>query len=67
VELSTSAELRVEVWDYMGRLRLQQDLGLKAPGIHPVTIEAHDWVSGSYLVRVYAGEQVRQQRITLIK
>jgi len=40
---------------------------LKAPGIHPVTIEAHDWVSGSYLVRVYAGEQVRQQRITLIK
>jgi hypothetical protein len=67
VELSTSAELRVEVWDYMGRLRLEQNLGLKGPGVHPVTIEAHDWVSGSYLVRVYAGEQVRQRRITLIK
>jgi len=67
VHLNTINELKVEVYDTMGRLQLARSLGVRNPGVHSVVIQASDWSSGTYLLRVYAGNEVHQQRISLIK
>ena len=67
VHMNTINELKVEVYDTMGRLQLTRSLGVRNPGVHPVVIHASDWSSGTYLLRVYAGNEVHQQRISLIK
>lgn len=67
VHMNTINELKVEVYDTMGRLQLTRSLGVRNPGVHSVVIQASDWSSGTYLLRVYAGNEVHQQRISLIK
>ena len=67
VHLNTINELKVKVYDTMGRLQMERSLGVRNPGVHSVVIQASDWSSGTYLLRVYAGNEVHQQRISLIK
>lgn len=65
--IETAADIRIQVWDIMGRLITEQQVGNRDSGYHSFPLEAHDWPSGVYILRVWAGYEFQQNRITLMK
>ena len=51
----------------MGRLITEQQVGNRDSGYHSFPLEAYDWPSGVYILRVWAGYEFQQNRITLMK
>lgn len=67
VELDDAADVRLEVFDMLGRrVALLADRTLPA-GTHRFNIQADSWPSGQYLVRLVAGDVVRTRHMTLLK
>lgn len=65
--LNTTQNVRLAVFDALGReVSVLQD-GVQAAGDHRVRFEATDLPSGPYLVRISAGGQVDSRILTLLK
>lgn len=65
--LDAAAEVRLEIWDSMGRLVIEREVGIRSAGRHSFRVHAQDWPSGVYLLRVWAGQESQERRITLMK
>lgn len=67
VELSEAGPVRLEVFDMLGRrVALLADETLAA-GEHRFMVRADSWPSGSYLVRLMAGDVVKTRQMTFLK
>ncbi len=65
--LDAAAEVRVAVYDVLGReVAVLVDEALE-PGAHEVTLDAAALPSGVYLVRLVAGDAVATRRITVLR
>ncbi len=65
--LADDAEVRLAVYDVLGREVALLAEGRAEAGIHEVGFEAVDLPSGVYLVRLAAGETVATQAVTLLR
>ncbi len=65
--LEDAAEVRVAVYDVLGRRVALLAEGMAEAGPHEATFEADGLPSGVYLVRLEAGGRVQTQQITLMK
>ncbi len=65
--LEEAAEVRVAVYDVLGRRVALLADGMVEAGTHEATFEAADLPSGVYLVRLEAGETVQTHRVTLTR
>jgi hypothetical protein len=67
VRLATAAELDVDIFNMLGQKIDDIALGALPSGVHEVRLAAESYSSGIYLVRVRAGQQVREVRMTLVR
>jgi len=65
--LVQSSEVSLAVYDVLGRQVLAQNLGALHAGVHHHALAMSGHPSGTYLVRMQSGGQVRSTRITLVK
>ncbi len=65
--LPEAAEVRLAVYDVLGRAVAVLAAGEGAAGRHEVRFDASALAGGVYLVRLEAGGQVRTQRITVLR
>jgi hypothetical protein len=65
--LLQSGEVSLAVYDVLGRQVLTQNLGAMYAGEHRHALDMSGQPSGTYLVRMQSGGQVRSTRITLVK
>ena len=63
VELEKSEKVKIDISDVQGRLI--KDLGYRsmAAGVHTINMEASEFVSGIYFVRIQIGNQSRSLRV----
>ncbi|MFT4603662.1 MAG: putative repeat protein (TIGR01451 family) [Rhodothermales bacterium] len=66
-ELAESAEVRLAIYDLLGREVSVLVDGLVTAGHHQVAFDAGQVPSGTYLVRMSAGSEQRTMTVTLIK
>ncbi len=64
--LAADAEVRLEVFDLLGRRVALLAEGLLEAGIHEAAFDGSPLPSGVYLVRFDAGDTVQTQRVTLL-
>ncbi len=57
----------ISVYDIMGRMVYSRNYGLLQPGVHNIEIAFGSFPSGVYIVSVKSGNQLHQQRVTLLK
>ena len=65
--LAEAAEVRVMVYDVLGRAVAALADGAFEPGAHALTLDAAGLPSGVYLVRLMAGDAVATQQITVLQ
>ncbi|MAQ94327.1 MAG: beta-mannosidase [Rhodothermaceae bacterium] len=65
LDLGTSAEVTIDVFDVTGRSVLRQSLGTQPAG--PLAVPLHVDSSGTYLVRVTAGDRVVRGRFVVAR
>lgn len=66
-ELNEPAEVRLEVYNILGRRVITQELGEQPGGSHEINFDASDLSSGMYIYRVKAGSVVKSRKMMLIK
>jgi hypothetical protein len=66
-ELSAASDVRLEVYDILGRHVQTLAYGHQAAGHHTATFDANGLASGMYLYRLQAGNQSQTKRMLLIK
>jgi hypothetical protein len=66
-DLPESAEATVEVFDMLGRRVATLAEGQREAGRHAARLDARDLASGSYVIRMRAGDFVQAQRITIAR
>lgn len=64
---SAVKNLKINVYAINGNIQSQYNLGSMAAGWHQWQLSIGQWPSGVYLVEVWADNQVRYQKITLLK
>lgn len=67
VRQASHDEVRIQVYDVMGRSVYERRLGVLRPGVHLVELSLGNQPSGVYLVVVRSGSTDHHQRITLRK
>ncbi|MCB2213360.1 T9SS type A sorting domain-containing protein [bacterium] len=68
VELADRAEVSLRVYDLLGRLVLNLDVGALTPGRHPFTLDASSLTSGVYFLHVSApGVMDQVRKVVLVK
>ena len=65
--LPQAAEVRLTVYDVLGRQVAVLAEGMKPPGEHQVAVDASAWASGLYFYTIEAAGQKRTQHMMLIK
>ena len=65
--LPQAAEVRLAIYDVLGRQVTVLVEGMKPPGEHVVEVDAGPWASGLYFYSIEAGGQRQTQRMMLIK
>jgi hypothetical protein len=65
--LPRAADVRLEVFDALGRRVATLAEGARAAGAHEVTWNARDLASGVYIARLVAAGSVETQRLTLLR
>ncbi len=65
--LPQATEVRLAVYDLLGREVAVLVEGMKPPGEHQVQVDAGQWASGLYFYTIEADGQKRTQRMVLIK
>jgi photosystem II stability/assembly factor-like uncharacterized protein len=60
-------EVKVAVYDLLGRHVTTLYNGLRTPGTHQAQFDASDLASGSYFLRLEADEQTVNRKLTLVK
>jgi fibronectin type 3 domain-containing protein len=60
-------EVRLEVYDVLGRRVATLAQGRKQAGVHRATLDAERLASGTYFYRLTAGEATQTRRLTVIK
>jgi hypothetical protein len=66
-EVPVAREVRVAVYDVLGREVAVLAEGIQPAGEHEVTFDAAPLPSGMYFVRLTAGDQVLTQRVTVVR
>jgi len=66
-QLSTVSEVRLSVFDVLGREVAVLADGSKGPGFHEIQWGASAMASGMYFYRLVAGERVETRRMVLIR
>lgn len=62
-----SSEVRLSVFDLLGRERAELARGIAVAGTHRIVLDASDWSSGTYFVWLQAGQRAETVRIVLEK
>jgi hypothetical protein len=65
--LGTAAQVRLEVYDMLGREVARLVEGAQAAGVQEAVFDAAHLPSGVYLYRIEAGGQVQTGRLVLMK
>ncbi len=65
-DLPTAADVRLDIFDALGRRVATLDEGLRPTGTHEVTFAPARLVPGLYLVRLTAGEQTATRRLVRV-
>ena len=65
--LTTPSEVRIRVYDLLGREVASLYDGLSQPGEHTLPFNAYNYPSGTYFLQLDTGNQVQTKRVTLIK
>ena len=65
--LPAAARVRLSLYDVLGREVAVVADGDRPAGVHAVRLDARDLASGTYLVRLVAGADVRIQRVTVTR
>lgn len=65
--LPETAEVRVAVYDVLGRQVAVLAEGEKAPGRYEATLDASDLASGVYVIRLVTGETALVRRVTVVR
>ncbi len=60
-------EVTLAVYDLMGRKVATLDTGSRSPGTHRARLEGTSLPSGTYVVRLRAGQTQKSRRITVVK
>jgi len=66
-ELGQTEQVRLEVYDALGRKVSLLDHGVRAPGIHEVRFDAAHLSGGVYLYRLRTPEQTLTRRMLLVR
>ncbi len=66
-QLAAPSDVTLKVYNVLGQMVDNIELGAQSTGIHTVTYDAANLSSGSYLVRMEAGNRAQTMKITLIK
>jgi hypothetical protein len=66
-EMPQSGSVTLEVYDALGRMVQQLDLGRYQAGMNVVNFNASNLPSGVYLARMISGSQVSSLKMTLLK
>lgn len=67
LEMAMAEQVRVEVFDALGRRVATLFDGLAAPGVHPLAIRAETLPAGTYLVRATGASFVQTQRLSVVR
>jgi hypothetical protein len=67
IELSQASQVRIVVFDVLGRPVQMISDGRRGAGTHAIRLNAQGLPSGIYLIRVQVGPQEKVQRVTLLK
>ncbi len=65
--LANTADVSIKVYDLLGRVVATLVEGTLPAGVHQAVFEASSLPTGTYLVRLEAGDIVQTQRVTLMK
>ena len=65
--LAQAGDMRLEVIDVHGRVVQRLEQGYRQAGRYEHTFDARQLASGVYIVRLMAGQEIRTQKITLLK
>ncbi len=65
--LSVESQVRIEIYDIVGRSIASFDNGEQSPGYHQLIWDADNQPSGIYFLRVIAGEYSEIKKMTLLK
>ncbi len=66
-ELPIQSDIKIEVFDILGRLVVTLVDGRKSAGYHSVQLDARNFSSGAYFYRIKAGDFVQIKSMMLIK
>jgi glucuronoarabinoxylan endo-1,4-beta-xylanase len=66
-ELPTSSEVRMSVFDILGREVIVLRSERKNPGVHEVKFDESKLASGVYLYRMQAGSYVETRKLLMIR
>ncbi len=67
VTMNQASNLQVQVYDVLGRVVMQQDLGNVSAGAHQLQLDASSWAAGVYFVNAIAGSQQQAVKVLLLK
>ncbi len=65
--LPQTMDVELAVYDLLGRRVATLDRGTKQARRHTVQVDASDWASGTYFIRLEAGDEVKTRRLTVVK
>ena len=66
-DLPEASDATVEVFDMLGRRVAMLAEGQREAGRHAARLDARDLASGSYVIRMRAGDFVQAQRVTILR
>jgi cyclomaltodextrinase / maltogenic alpha-amylase / neopullulanase len=66
-ELPSASEVRMEVYDMLGRRVLATEAGIQPSGRHEAQLDASQLASGLYMLRVWSNGQSRTRQLTVIR
>ncbi len=66
-ELAEATEVQLELFNILGQRVGTLAQGLRTPGLHDATIDAHELAAGVYFVRLRAGSQTLTQQVVLAR
>ena len=66
-QISNTAETEIKVFNLLGQMVIQQDLGVLVPGVYNQRIEGGDLSGGIYFLQLNSGSNSAIRKIALIK
>ena len=64
-QISNASNVKVEIYDIMGRLVLSNNEGMQSAGIYDLSIPASELSSGLFMVKLFIGEKVYTSKLNV--